>query len=224
MTKPQESVTYNAFQVKNLRQLVSRGEGLHLEFKRKATYPEKIIREMIAFANTEGGTLLVGVDDDLSIPGLKYPEEESHVIQQALTHANPRLQVDELFIPIGNGRIVLQYTIAESNRKPHFVVVANGNKESYVRVKDQCIKASREVREIYKRRSRKRGVKFQYGDFEQMIFRYLDEHTTMTLQTFIELSGLKRFIASQKLILLVLANVLQIAPDEKGDIYTVSGN
>ena len=58
--KLQESVAYNPEQVRHLRNLVAKGEGHMLEFKRKAAFPEKIIREMIAFANTSGGVLVGG--------------------------------------------------------------------------------------------------------------------------------------------------------------------
>ena len=61
-----ESIEYDEEKVVHLRRLVSQGEGQHLEFKRKASYPDKIVRELIAFANSQGGTLLVGVDDDKS--------------------------------------------------------------------------------------------------------------------------------------------------------------
>jgi predicted HTH transcriptional regulator len=56
---------------------------------------------MIAFANTNGGILLIGVNDDKTIPGLKYPEDESHVIKEQLKKVRPRLEYIELFIPIG---------------------------------------------------------------------------------------------------------------------------
>ena len=46
-----------------LKQLVRRGEGQYLEFKKKADHPDKIVREMVAFANSGGGELLLGVDD-----------------------------------------------------------------------------------------------------------------------------------------------------------------
>ncbi|MFM8913049.1 MAG: helix-turn-helix domain-containing protein, partial [Flammeovirgaceae bacterium] len=68
-----EAVRLDDAQLFELKKLVFEGEGLQLEFKRKASYPEKIVRDLIAFANTEGGTLLVGVDDDKTIPGVKYP-------------------------------------------------------------------------------------------------------------------------------------------------------
>jgi predicted HTH transcriptional regulator len=83
--KLQELCVYNPWQVQQLKKLVAQGEGASLEFKRKVTNPEKVIREMVAFANTSGGVLLVGIGDDRSIPGLKFPEDERHVIMEQLT-------------------------------------------------------------------------------------------------------------------------------------------
>lgn len=220
--KPQEAFPINEHQLKRLRSLVSKGEGFHLEFKRKAAYPEKIVREMIAFANSKGGILLLGVGDDGSIPGLKHPDEESHVVQGALSKCRPALPVRETFIPIGMNRSVIQYEIAESRNKPHYFYLSEGMKESFVRVDDKSIKASREVREIAKRSQRVKDIRFHYGEHEQLLMRYLDEHNSITLKEFTELSGLKRFIASRKLVLLVLADVLQISPHEKGDRYSLA--
>jgi hypothetical protein len=221
MNRPQESSSYNLRQVQDLKKLVMQGEGAHLEFKRKAAYPEKIVREMIAFANTKGGIVLVGIGDDKTIPGLKYPEGESHVIRKALKACHPSLTFNETFIPIGDSKTVLQYEIPESDRKPHFIT-KEGERESYVRVNDQSIRASREMCEIVKRAQYNKDIKFSYGEHEQFLMQYLEEHSSITLKKFIELRGLKRFYASRKLVLLVLADVLQISPHEKGDLYSLA--
>ncbi len=84
MTRPSVAASDEVVHLRELKKLVSEGEGIQLEFKRKASYPEKIVRELIAFANTEGGTLLIGVDDDGSVPGVKYPEEEAHVVVEVV--------------------------------------------------------------------------------------------------------------------------------------------
>jgi len=127
--KLQESFAYNPQQVRQLRNLVADGESATLEFKRKASYPEKIVREMIAFANTAGGVLLVGIGDDRSIPGLKYPEGESHVIMEALKKVRPSLPMLETFIPLGSSRTVLRYEVLESKKKPHFLISENQAKD-----------------------------------------------------------------------------------------------
>jgi len=43
--------------------LLTRPEGKTLEFKRDLSSPDRVIRTLVAFANTAGGTLLVGVED-----------------------------------------------------------------------------------------------------------------------------------------------------------------
>lgn len=220
--KAQESTKFNPFTLKQLRNLVAQGEGTMLEFKRKASFPEKVVREMIAFANTSGGTLLVGIGDDGSIPGLKYPEEESFTIQRELKKVKPLIEVTETFIPVAHNRTVLQYHILESERKPHYVETPDLSRDYYVRVADKSIKASREVREIIKRKRKPKDIRFRYGDHEKILMQYLEQHESITLREFISASGLKRFYASNKLIVLVLANVLRISPNEKGDLYTLA--
>jgi predicted HTH transcriptional regulator len=176
---------------------------------------------MIAFANAQGGTLLVGIGDDGEIAGLKHPEDDAFVIQKSLRKVSPRLPVTETFIPIGNSRHVIQYHVAESNSKPHYFLDGE-TKEAYIRVNDQSIKASREVREIARRSQVKRDVRFHYGDHERLLMRYLDMNPDITLREFMKVSGLKRFYASKKLVLLVLANVLRITPHEKGDLFSLA--
>jgi len=221
MTRPQEAFTFQPQQVRDLRRLVAQGENTFLEFKRKAASPDQIVREMIAFSNAKGGTLLVGITDEGELAGLKYPEDESHVIHKSLRKCHPRLPVTETFIPIGNTRHVIQYNISESKSKPHYFL--DGEKrEAYIRVNDQSIKASREVREIAKRSHLKKDIRFHYGEHEKFLMRYLDMHPAITLKEFVQASGLKKFYASKKLVLLVLANVLRITPHEKGDLFSLA--
>jgi predicted HTH transcriptional regulator len=215
-----ESLPVNPAQVAQLKRLVSQGEGSTLEFKRRATFPEKIIHEMIAFANTKGGILLLGIGDEGSLAGLKYPEDERHVMQEALKKVRPGLSYEETIIPISGTRTVIRYDIPESKTKPHCIIASDNVKTSYVRVDDKSIKASKELREIVRRKQRMKDVRFQYGEHEKFLMQYLEEKKAITLKEFVELSGLNKFYASKKLILLVVANVLRITPSEKGDLYS----
>ena len=220
--KHHETIQYDPHVVTNLRRRVSGGEGISVEFKRKASDPHRIAREMVAFANTSGGYLYVGVDDDGSIPGLKHPDGESFVIRQVLSSVRPGFDWEETFIPIGNARTVIQYEIRESKRKPHYLLTENQERAYFVRVADKTIRASRELREIIRRRQTRRDIRFHYGDHEKFLMQYLAENTSISLREFVEVSGIKRFKASHKLILLVLANVLHITPGEKEDRYTLA--
>lgn len=213
--KLQERTAVDQQAINELRKQVARGEGLALEFKRKASFPEKIVKEIIAFANTEGGTLLIGVDDDGSIPGVKYPEEEIHVIERALQeYARPPLLTTKKIVALNSKKFVVQVDVPVSNRRPHRLVRNDQPAETYVRVKDESVKASRELQEIVRRARSKKGVTFTYGPHESTLLKYLDIHPHISLSQFCRLTKLNRFVASRKLIALVLAHVLKIIPGQ----------
>jgi Predicted transcriptional regulator containing an HTH domain and an uncharacterized domain shared with the mammalian protein Schlafen len=219
--KPWVVASIDGNAIRELKNLVAAGEGLQLEFKRKASHPDKIVREMIALANTEGGTLLIGVDDNQTIPGVKYPEEEWHVIQQALkSYCRPALAYHESVIKLKEDRFVLRIDIPQSLKRPHFMKLDGEQEECYVRVNDMSMKASAELREIIRRSKAKKNIQFMYGEHEQQLMRFLEEHKTITLNQFKSMTGLNRFKSARKLILLVLANVIRIQPTEKGDLYS----
>ena len=66
---------------KDVNALIEEGEGFSLEFKRRISSPEKIARTIIAFANTKGGIILFGVDDDGSIVGVESEKSEIELIE-----------------------------------------------------------------------------------------------------------------------------------------------
>jgi hypothetical protein len=206
--------------VKELKNLVRQGEGSSLEFKLKASHPEKIVREIVAFANSKGGKLLLGVGDDKTIPGLKFVDEEEYILVRAIErNCFPPINYDLERIAITDERDVLVFTIPKSQKKPHFVQLENEEiKKAYVRVKDRSVQASREVKQIL-RRENEDGIKFSYGDKEKILMIYLAENQKITLEKFAEIAKIPPRLASHTLVLLVLSNVLKVQPDEVMDWY-----
>jgi predicted HTH transcriptional regulator len=204
-----------------LKMQVTEGEGEKLEFKKKVAFPEKIVREIVAFANTNGGELIIGIDDNGEISGLKFAEEEHYEMEKAIrSYCRPMISYTSEIIPISKKKSVIKYTIFESYRKPHYVVHnGEGERKAYVRVKDRSIQASKEIREILKRGRKKKDIQFRYGEKEQILMKYLDENECITVGKFASIAGLSRYMSSKTMILLVLANVLQVVPTEKEDIF-----
>lgn len=206
---------------KQLRQLVRQGEGSHLEFKRRASSPDQIVREMIAFANTSGGILLVGVNDDGELSGVKYPEEESLVIKKAIVkYSRPHVVFNETIIKLSENKFVIQYEIPVSRKRPHVFRVSNRKSETYIRLRDMSMKASREMSEIVKRGKDGKNVQFTYGEHESSLMKFLERNAKITLPEFEVLTGLNNRDAAEILITLVLANVIKITPTDKGDFYS----
>lgn len=73
------STKFNEDFVKNL---IRAKEGKRLDFKQKITSKEKIAKTISAFANTEGGIILIGVSDHQRIVGID-PEEEKFMVESA---------------------------------------------------------------------------------------------------------------------------------------------
>jgi predicted HTH transcriptional regulator len=211
-----------SMQFTELRQLVRRGEGQYLEFKRKAAHPDKITREVVALANSQGGLLLIGVDDTGEIPGVKFPDEEIYVLQKAMErHSRPVISVQFDTVSVAENRWVVVVEISDSSTKPHyFLEDADPEKPKvYVRVHDRSIQASREVREVLKRYHPQRNVRFQYGDKERILMQFLGEQEFITLTEFAEVAHISSGVASRTLVILVLANVLELIPREGQDLY-----
>jgi ATP-dependent DNA helicase RecG len=57
-----------------LLRLIRGGEDTHLELKVKLSNTERIAQEIVALANTDGGTIIFGVNDQLRIEGVSNPE------------------------------------------------------------------------------------------------------------------------------------------------------
>ncbi len=205
-----------------VQKLVRQGEGQTLEFKRKANFPEKIIREMVAFANTDGGYLLMGVDDNGSIPGLKYAEEEKYILEKSIDIlCKPKIKYSLHHIALYNGRSVLVYRIYKSSKRPHYALEKPAQKwgKAYIRKNDKSLQASRETIEILKGVKHRGGQKIYYGEKENLLLKYLEQKGSITLSQYTELADLSKKIASKSLVQLVLSNVLRIVHEERGEYF-----
>jgi predicted HTH transcriptional regulator len=213
--------------IKDLENLVKQGEHETLEFKLKANFPEKIVKEVVAFANTRGGLLLIGVNDDGTIPGSKFAGDDFYVLQQAIDRlCKPAVSYEHEFIHLSDKKSVLIFRVKEGEKKPYFVVEKPTDKLgiTYVRVADKSIKASKEVREILRRSRKQKDVRFTYGDKEKWLMNYLETHEGIGVAEFAKEYKISKYLASKTLIILVLANVLKISPSEKGDKFMVKGH
>jgi len=209
--------------IRDIKKLVLEGETDSLEFKKKANFPEKIVKEIVAFANTRGGRLLIGVDDDSTVTGVKNYEEDIFSLNEAITnYCMPSIKYQLDVVKMNEKRAVLHYTIYESKDKPHFVKGENQrkNRKSYIRLADRSIQASPEMIEILKKRQHTKNIKVNFGEKERILMNYLGEHDKITLTTFSEIANIKSWVASKTLVWLVAANILDIEAREDEDIFT----
>jgi hypothetical protein len=114
-------------------------ESVRLEFKRLAPGPDELLKKLSGFANTFGGYLVVGADEQdgrlSGLPGIEpRPNYRQTVIQQCASGVVPVIDVfvsDPIPTPSDGERVCYVIHVPESDRTPHFL---NGRRGAYVRV------------------------------------------------------------------------------------------
>lgn len=205
-----------------VKRLIYGGENDQVEFKRKINHPEKVVREVVAFANSNGGHLFVGVDDDKTIVGVKYVEDEDYTLQKAIKElCRPTIDFQVIRYDLNEKRALLHYKISPGDKKPYYAFEKKHHRygKAFVRVEDRSVQASPEIRKILKFNNNPQDVHFSYGSKEKLLFNYLHENEKVTVKEFREISGLDYKSASATLVQMVMANTLKIIPREQEDWF-----
>ena len=106
-----------------LKSIVARGEDSRLQFKLDIRNVDTLAAEMVAFSNSEGGRILIGVTDSGEVKGV--PRSEVGRINQIISNAasqhvrSPISPITENFA-VAAGRVVIILTIPKGIDKPYF--------------------------------------------------------------------------------------------------------
>jgi predicted HTH transcriptional regulator len=209
-----------------LNEMIENGENEFVEFKRKFTSPEKIAKEMIAFANSKGGKILFGIDDDKSIVGVESEKGELELISTAARfYCEPELEFESEVILL-KGKDIVVVHIDESSKKPHRLISDEEVEESsrvYIRHKDQSVIATRETVKILKDTNfDSHPLKITIGEIERTLFDYLGTYEKITVKGFKKLVNISERRASRTLVNLVRANVIRHHTTGKEDYFTLA--
>src|SRR5690554_7429241 len=121
---------------KKLRERIAEGEHQQQDFKYAINDSKKIARSLAAFANTDGGSLLVGVKDNGRVAGVASDEEYYMVEAAANMYCKPPVSF-ETSIWEEDGKTVMEVVVPRSEQKPHKAPAKDGRYKVYVRDNDQ---------------------------------------------------------------------------------------
>lgn len=124
-----------------LARWISEGEHEHQDFKFAISDARKIARSISAFANNDGGRLLIGVKDNGTIAGVRN-EEDIYVVEQAAErYCRPAQNVEFRAYKAEGGVLVIAATIARADTRPVAAGEPDGSWRAYYRVADENIAA-----------------------------------------------------------------------------------
>ncbi|MBE0662945.1 MAG: putative DNA binding domain-containing protein [Bacteroidales bacterium] len=201
-----------------MKKLIERGEGQHLDFKFEISDSRKIARSLVAFTNSEGGTLLIGVKDNGVVAGVRSEEEYYMVDAAANLYCRPSIsfQTHEWTV---EGRKVLEITILPDSETLHYAPDKDGNWKVYIRVDDHNLLANSIYLQARRRKKAIKGVFLAYTEKEKTLLHYLDENFSVTLSKFCRMANLSKYKAEKTLANLIALDIVEQILTENGCYY-----
>jgi predicted HTH transcriptional regulator len=171
-----------------LQRKIAEGEHQQQDFKYQISDSRKIARTLSAFANTDGGRLLIGVKDNGKINGVRSMEEVHMVEGAAEVFCTPEVEVDYHFHE-EEGKQVVEALIQPSAKKPHFGMENNKSKVAYFRRKDQNFPANNVLIKYWKHPN-KEPERIAFEEREKKLIAFLHDNPYITLRRFAHLTKL----------------------------------
>ena len=203
-----------------LKSYIREGEHQTQDFKFRVDDAKKIARTLAAFANTDGGRLLIGVKDNGKVVGIN-PEEEFHVIQGAAAmYCKPELIVKTKIMQ-DDHKLVLEVTVDEVKNKPVKALDDDGEWKTYVRREDHTLLASKILIGVWKKERNKTSTPQTFDKDEQLILNTIKHAGEITLSKLYRETKLKKAYIDRLLILFITWDVVNMSITPVGTYFSV---
>lgn len=173
----------------DIETLIKAGEHQQQDFKFAVNEARKIAYSLCAFANSEGGRLLIGVKDNGRIAGVRSEEELYMIDTAADLYTSPVIPFETKLWNV-NGKKVLEVIVQPHDEKPCMVKDEHGRYWAYVRFDDQNIKASPVHLELWKNPVQPRVLNL--GQNEERVMEVLRDFQPRSINKLSHDSGMDR--------------------------------
>lgn len=167
--------------MEDIKYLITKNESRKLEFKREIPSSDKIIKTAIAFSNSQGGYLIIGVEDNNKIVGI----DEEHILKSEENISNtiydncyPSIIPEIYSVKIEKKFLIVCY-FYPSSQKPHYIRQKGKMKGCYIRLGSSNRLATQDIIEELERQRRRlsfdRVVNYDV-EYKKNIFQQFDVH------------------------------------------------
>ena len=171
--------------------LIREGEHQQQDFKYRVADACKLAKSVSAFANTEGGRLLIGVRDDGHLSGVRSEEEIYMMHQAAYKYCKPEASI-KFDTYHADGRNIVVATVPPSDRKPVFAINEVGEERAYIRIGDENIVASPVHLSIWREQQSEGGAMVTYSPSMKKLLSVMSPGLSFTLNQIVRRSRLPR--------------------------------
>lgn len=181
-----------------IHSLIAEGEHQQQDFKFEISDARKIAKTFSAFANTDGGRLLIGVKDNGKIAGVRSDEEQYMIEAAAQLYCRPEVEYRMQTYRV-EGRSVLLVEIEESRQKPVYAKDEAGKQLAYLRIRDENILATPVHLRVWQQSGSPVGELMEYTSRERLLLELLQENDRLSLNRYCRLARLPRRAAEHLL-------------------------
>lgn len=207
--------------------MIAEGEHQRQDFKTRVDDARKIARTLSAFANTDGGRLLIGVKDDGSIAGVNA-EEEYHMLNEAAqAHCRPAVPF-EVQVWKAEFRTVLEVQVPRSAARPHFAETASSADagperwQAFLRRADENLKANPVMVKVWQYEMRTDRPEFRYDQYIGKVFQAWREGRSLQFRHVMRKGRLHPEEAEDLLSSLVVWGIIDMEPTRRGFVYQLA--
>lgn len=172
-----------------LLSFIREGEHQQQDFKYRVADACKLAKSVSAFANTDGGRLLIGVRDDGNLSGVRSEEEIFMMHQAAYKYCKPEASI-KFDTYHAEGRTIVVATVPPSAKRPVCAQDEEGRMRAYIRIADENIVASPVHLALWHESQRPQGTMLTYDDTMRQLLDAMQGQ--QTLNQIVRLSRLPR--------------------------------
>ena len=197
---------------------ISYGESQTLDFKFAVSDSRKIARSMSAFANTDGGSLLIGVKDNCRLAGIRS-EEEIYMAEAAATmHCKPEVHFSSVLYQIQNKEI-LEIIIPANKDVLTLAPNEQGVHVAYLRYRDANYIAGNIYERVWKNRRTKASTHLEISEYHKAIMELMERKGNVSLELVADSLDLTKKFVSGIIENLILLDVVDFKLTEQGMHY-----
>ena len=204
-----------------LYKMIREGEHQKQDFKFCINDSKKIARSLVAFANTDGGRLLIGVKDNGRIAGISSDEEYYMVEAAAKIYSKPAIKFSTRQ-HFAEGKTVLEITVEPSSEKPHYAKDDNGKWLAFFRKNDENKLANNVMLEVWKKKANKHGILISYSEVEKQLLDWLEKNGSVSISGFARLVHISFQKAEQIIVDFIVLDILEMDVGDDKIIYRLN--